>query len=302
MMRLLLRSVLLLLLLPVPCALAATEVINVDYLPLQEAASVARSQLSADGSVAILASRRMLIVDDDADHLEKVRALLKKMDVGAQQYTLHMTMADMAQRSGSQTQLSGQANLGRMAGGWVQVSLQSRHSNSSSSQQFSLRMSAGQPASMEVGTIEPVQQTQQWLSAYGVVSTRSVELVPITSGFTVSARPVGTGQVHLRITPWMQRQDAQLQGQHEILMDLGNTQTPATPPGQLGNMRLDARPVIHSGRRINISGAATELTINTGEEVILAASSGEAKQLGSALLSGNSSVGKRQFVMRLRID
>ena len=293
---------LLLLLLPVTPAMAATDVISVDYLPLEEAATVARSQLSADGSVGILASRRMLIVDDDEAHLQKVRALLKRLDVRAEQYTLHMSIMDVASRTDTQTQLSGSANLGNLPGGWVQLRLHNQHNSSSSSQQFSLRLSAAEPASMEIGTLQPVEETRLWLSAYGITQARSVTMVPITSGFRVLARPAGSEQVHLRIVPWMQRQDMQLQGQHEILMELGSTNAPATPPGQVGRMQLEARPVITQPKRIEISGAATELTISKGEEVEIAASSGEANQLGHALLSRYSSIGKRQFVIRLKID
>jgi len=293
---------LLLLLLPVTHAVAATDVISVDYLPMEEAAAVARSQLSADGSVATLASRRMLIVDDDEAHLKKVRALLKRLDVGSQQYTLHMTMRDVTSRTDKQAQVSGSADLARLPGGWVQLRLQNQHNSSMSSQQFSLRLSAGRPGSMEIGTLEPAEETRLWLSAYGITQARSVNLVPITSGFQVVARPAGADQVHVRIVPWMQRQDMQLQGQHEMLLDLGSTQAPATPPGQTGNMRLNASPVVTPARRIEIGGAATEVTLNRGEEMEIAASTGEARQLGNALLSRNSSIGKRQFVMRLKID
>jgi len=293
---------LLLLLLPVTHAMAATDVISIDYLPLEEAAAVARSQLSADGSVGTLASRRMLIVDDDEAHLQKVRALLKRLDVRAEQYTLHMSMLDVASRTDTQTQLGGSANLGNLTGGWVQMRLHNQHDGSSNSQQFSLRLSAAEPASIEVGTLQPLEETRLWLSAYGITQARSVTMVPITSGFRVTARPAGSDQVHLRIVPWMQRQNVQLQGQHEILLELGSTNAPATPPGQVGNMQLDARPVISQAKSIEISGAATELTIRKGEEVEIAASSGEANQLGHALLSRYTSIGKRQFVMRLKID
>lgn len=294
---------LLLLLLPVTHAMAATDVISVDYLPLQEAAMAARSQLSADGSVGILASRRMLLVDDDDAHLQKVRALLKRLDVRSQQYTLHVTIEDALSNQNKQMQVGGSANFGTLPGGWVQLRLQDQRNRSMNSQQFSLRLSAGQPASMEIGTLEPIEETRIWLSSYGLIQANSVTMTPITSGFHVTARPAGADQVHLRITPWMQRQrDAQLQGQQEMLLDLGNSGAPATPPGQTANMRLNARPVINAGRTIEISGAATEVTVHKGEEVEIAASHGEANRLVEALLSRYSSTGQRQFVIRLRVD
>ncbi|EAU55221.1 hypothetical protein [Mariprofundus ferrooxydans] len=303
MIRRLYTFLLLLMLLPATQAMAATDVITIDYLPLQEAAMAARSQLSPDGSVGILASRRMLLVDDDEAHLKKVRALLKRLDVRSQQYTLHLTIEDVLSNRNSQAQMSGSANLGNLPGGWVQLRLQDQRNRSMNSQQYSLRLSAGQPASMEIGTLEPIEETRVWLSSYGLMQVNSVTMTPITSGFHVTARPAGADQVHLRITPWMQRQqDVQLQGQQEMLLGLGNSSAPATPPGQTANMRLNARPVIKAGRRINISGAATEVTVHKGEEVEIAASHGEANRLGEALLSRYSGTGQRQFVIRLKID
>jgi len=297
-MRLLLRAFFLCLLLPAMQAVAATEIINVDYVPLQEAAAAARSQLSADGSVAILTSRRILIVDDDQAHLRKVRALLKRLDVHAQQYTLHMSMQDIDQRRDRLAQAN--ANIRSLPGGWLRLHLQDQQDSSMNNQRYLLHLSANQTASMEIGTLEPVDQTRLWLSGYGVVQAHSINLIPITSGFNVTARPAGADQVHVRITPWMQRRHAHMQGQHDILLGFGNTQTSGM--GQLGNRQVYTGARLQPGRRIEISGAATELTLHTGQEVEIAASTGEARQLGNALLSRHSSIGKRQFVIRLKID
>ncbi|TLS68584.1 type II and III secretion system family protein [Mariprofundus erugo] len=292
---------LLLVLLPLTSARAATDVVTVDYLPLEEAAAAVRSQLSPAGTVSALASRRMLVIDDDESHLQKARALLKRLDSAPEQYTVRMTLADSSSNRDSRRDISGSAQAGALPGGWMRIQMHNQQNQSMNSQQFSLLLSAGQPASMEVGTIEAVADTRTWLSAYGIVQAQGVELIPVTSGFRVNARPAGNDQVHIRITPWMQRMTTQVQGQHEILIDLGSTAAPGLPPGQVDNMRMNATPTTQS-QRIDISGAATELTIPVNEEVEIAASNGEASQLGEALLSRYSSTGRRNFVIRISVN
>lgn len=291
---------LLLLLLPSP-VLAATDILTVDYLPMEEAAAVVRSQLSATGTVSVLASRRMLVIDDDDSHLQKVRALLKQLDSAPEQYTVRMTLSDSSSNRDSRRDISGGAQAGALPGGWMRIQMHNQHDQSSNSQQFSLLLSAGQPASMEVGTIEPVADIRTWLSAYGIVQSQGVELIPVTSGFRVNARPAGHDQVHIRITPWMQRMSHQVQGQHEVLIDLGSTNAPGMPPQQVGHMQLNATPATQT-QRIDISGAATELTIPVNEEVEIAASNGEANQLGEALLSRYSTIGRRDFMIRISVS
>jgi len=281
-------------------AMADTEVITIDYLPLDEAAAVVKSQLSEDGRVGSMPSRRILIVDDDASHISRVRALLKRLDVHAEQYQLNLEMRDV--RSSKQRQLAGQVQVNSLSGGWVQLSGQYEQGRSSSVNTFLLRLSSGREGSMEVGSLQPVELTRSWLAGYGVVQQQSVELVPITSGFTVMVRPAGEKNVHVRITPWMQRQEGRVSGRQEMLLDMGTTRAPQQPPSAVGNVRLNARPVVQAGRRIVISGAATELDMERGSDVVIAASSGEAKKLGSALLGAYSSVGNHQLEIRLRID
>jgi len=67
-------------------------------------------------------------------------------------------------------------------------------------------------------------------------------------------------------------------------------------------MRLNAQPHLKDQPIIELAGAATELVIPVDESVTIAASSREARQLGNALLSRFSSVGKRQFVIHLRVS
>lgn len=177
-----------------------------------------------------------------------------------------------------------------------------RQSGSQHRQAFQLRISGNQPASMETGVLRSFSRaTRLWLAGYGVIQVNSVEMIPITSGFHIMIRPAGKDQVRVRIVPWMKRAVAQVQGQHEILIDLGNTTKPATPPSNTANMRLNALPGLQAQPTIEITGAATELVIPVDESVTIVASNREAEKLGAALLSRYSSVGKRQFVIHLRV-
>jgi len=216
-------------------AWAATETIEIRFLPMQEAEAAVRSQLSADGRLAVLASRRLLIIEDDAAHIAKARRLLAKLDQAAPQFSASVRMQSVsAERL---RQLTAQAGLDRAGGGWARISLGSGRLQSSSMQQFRLRLSAGKNASIETGTIQAVdRQTRVWLSGYGLMNMDSVEFVPITSGFTIRARPAGADAVRVRIIPWIRREQARLSGSEEMLLDLGTVQAPAHPPGNQANL------------------------------------------------------------------
>jgi len=289
-------------------AYAASEVIEIFFLPIQEAADVARSQLSEQGKVAVISSRRMLILDDDASHLKKAKALLKQLDQPVQQYTAYVEIEDVRSAGGGGTGLSsayistGDQAAKELPGGWARIQLEKSGSHSRNRYSFQLRVTANKPGNIEVGTLQTLNnETRAWLSGYGLVKMNSVELIPITSGFKVQVWPSGTDQVRLRIVPWMQRKSSQVSGQHEMLIDLGTARNPNRPPTNDANMRYNAVPRVQQANIVEISGAATELTIPIDQTVTIAAARNEAGKLGSALLSRHSSIGKRSFVIRVRV-
>jgi len=285
-------------------AQAATETVPVHFLPLHEAAAVARGQLSTQGRVAVLESRRLLILDDDSAHISKARALLKRLDQMPAQYTAYVHIEEAeAFNSKAAGIASARINPDKLPGGWLRIRLTDQQHRFSNRQTFQLRVTANEAGDFEVGSIQPVRlETRQWLSGYGLLRYDSVELVPITSGFRVLLRPVGENQVYVRLVPWMQRSGQQLQGEEEVLLDLGSTNAPATPPANAAALRLNASPKLQNQQVIELAGAATELTVSVGEEVTIAASDHEAEMLGNALLSRHSSAGRKQFVIRLRVD
>lgn len=284
-------------------AFAATDVVNIDYLTLQEAADAARSQLSESGKVAAVPSQRLLILDDDTAHINKAKALLKRLDHAPGQYTAYLSIENIKENSSNSLQTSGAITLGQRPGGWAAVRLQQQKQHSNHRQSFQLRISSQQQGSIETGTIQSfTRATRLWLSGYGVVSANSVELIPVTSGFHITASPAGTGKVRVRIVPWMQRMQANIQGQQEMLIDLGTSNTPTIPAGNSANMRFNAQPRISSQPVIELIGAATELVIPIDQSITIAAANQEAKKFGNALLSRSSNIGKRQFVIHLRIS
>jgi hypothetical protein len=101
----------------------------------------------------------------------------------------------------------------------------------------------------------------------------------------------------------MQNSSRQLiQGEEEILFDLGSTNAPATPHSNSAAVRLNSSPRLKAQQMIELAGAATELTVAVGEEITIAASNHEAAMLGHALLSRHSSAERKQFVIRLKVD
>lgn len=283
-------------------AMAASDLLEVYFLPLKEAADAVKTQLSEQGRVAVVPSRRVLIVDDDRAHIDKAKQLLKRLDHPAGQYTVYVSLEDSAVQRYSQSAASVHAMAGNLTGGWVRLQAGRQHSDSRHRQSFQLRISGQQAASMETGTIQSFNRpTRLWLAGYGVVRADSVEMIPITSGFHVTVTPAGNDKVRVRITPWMQRATAQIRGRNELLYGLGTTKQPATPPSPAANMRLNALPELQAQPAIEIAGAATELVVPVDQSVTIAASSREAGRLGQALLSRYSSAGKRRFVIHFRV-
>jgi len=278
-------------------AQAAREVVEIYFLPLQEAADAARSQLSGDGKVAALPSRHMLILDDDKAHIARAIALLKRLDRQPGQYTAYLNIEESSDDAGRNMQAAAQ-----LPGGWVRLRLGGRNSHAANRQAFQLRISGSRPGRIETSVIRPLPRTHRWLASYGVTEINSVAMTPITSGFNIVVRPAGSDKVRVRITPWMQRADARVRGNQEMLIDLGSAAKPATPPSNSAALRLNARPQLQQQPQIEISGAATELVIPLDQSVTIAAQSQEAEQLAAALLSRHSAVGRRMLVMHLRIS
>jgi hypothetical protein len=285
-------------------AQAATETVSIHFLSMHEAAEVAQSQLSATGQVAVVKSRRLLILNDDQAHIKKAMELLKRLDQMPAQYTAHVSIEELRESHSKTAGVSSaQIDLGALPGGWLRVRIENKKHQSSNRQTFQLRVTANKPGNFEVGNIQPTQlETRQWLSGYGLIRQNSIELVPITSGFRVLLWPAGENLLRVRLVPWMQKASRQLQGEEEMLLDLGSTNTPATPPSNSAALRLNASPRLQKKQVIELAGAATELTVAVGEEVTIAASNHEAEILGRALLSRHSSTGHRQFVIHLRVN
>jgi len=256
-------------------AFAATDIVEVYFLSMQEAADVARSQLSEDGTVAVIASRNMLLIDDDTMHIQKAKAWLKRLDHPPGQYTAYVSIEDDGSATHNALGASGYIASGKLAGGWLIVKLQNQIHSSSQRQSFQLRISGHHPGSMETGEIRAFsRETRRWLSRYGIVRADHVELVRLTSGFNITVTPAGTGQVRVHIVPWMKR----VAGEHQ------------------------PRSALNEAPVIEIAGAATELLIPVETSVTLAAAHQEAAKLSAALLSASGRSGQHQFIIHLRVS
>lgn len=289
----------LLLLLPT-LALAETAVIEVYHLPLQEAESIVKSQLSPSGSVAAMPSRNILVINDKASNIERTKALLKRLDVAAKQYSATIELITLQDNSNRSVTVSA-----RLPGGWVKINMADSKTHLSNRKSYNLYLTSGSPGTIESGTIRPYrQQTRKWLAGYGVIHSSSVELVPITSGFHAMIQPASDGRVHVRITPWMRSLSANstIQGNSEVRIDLGATNNRRQMPHGAAPVHLNTNPTMKQNRVIEMAGAATEITIPVGETVTIAANREEAELLGDALLSSGSGSSKKSFAIRLRVD
>lgn len=247
-----------------PSARADSATIDIHFLTMQEATDLARSQLSPDGRVMALASQRLLVVDDDADHVAAVRALIRRLDVPARTLRVQLSLSSTAQSSSVQLTVHGLA----IPGGWVRLSVGQASLESHEMGMYMLRLLSGGSGRIAAGTIRPVEaETRQWLGAHGIGQATSVTLVPVTAGFSVSARLAGN-QVHLRLQPWLSR----VQG--------GSDERPA----------------------IAIADADTELDVPLGQWVTIGAVQSSARAFGRALLSGRQGDAGRALLIRVRVD
>jgi len=264
---------------------------QVYHLPLSEAAAAVQSQLSPQGSVVPMASRRILVVNDDARHLEQARALLKRLDLPASNLRVHVELLEVERRSLMQLAANGRL----LPGGWLQLQVGASSLRLSQRTRQALLLASGSEGRIEAGELLPVAtRTRNWLRGLGISESQQVELVPITAGFVVSAFAVGE-QATLTLRPWLRRlANPQMDG-NTVIVTGGSGGTPVV---QLGNGQT--KPT--SEQLIEVRAAETTLTLPLGESVLIAAHSDEADELGLALLSLGQSSQNREFLIRLTVE
>lgn len=268
-------------------AMAGTEVVEVYYLPLDEAVSVVQSQLSPQGSVHTLSSRRLLVISDDEPYLSNAKKLLRQLDQPPAQYRVEVELVEMRDTQGSGLAVQSL----QLPGGWVEVRLDRSRSRIVERRRMQLRVTSMQPGHIEAGELRPYRQRiRQWLAGYGVVSVDSVQLEPVTSGFDIRVMRAGAEAVRVQLSPWMRRMAMQGAGQSRTRIDLGK-----------GRVQMRQQPTPAADAPIIIAGAQTELTVRLGETVTVAANGGESALFSQALLGGQSTTISNHLAIRLRV-
>jgi len=252
-------------------ARAETVTLEVMHLPLNEAVAAAQSQLSAEGRIAQLPSRRLLIINDDAAHIDRVRTLLRQLDTAPAQLSIHVEIARKLESDSSRLALAG-----ALPGGWIRLDAAASSTSGNKQRDFMLRASSGTSGHVEAGEIRPVLQSiRQYLTAHGIVAERNVELLNVTGGFDVRPVLLSGDQVRLSIHPWLKEgvPNRGLDSRTGLRIDTGS-------PRAVG---MQAAANATDDGRIMLAEAATELTIKLGEPVVLAANSSAAREFSSAL-------------------
>lgn len=288
-------------LIPALHAKAETATLEVLHLSLQEASDAVKSQLSRQGTVAQLPSRRILIIQDDTGHIERARALLKQLDTPAPQLNVLVTMVE--QETDAETELA--VSSIALPGGWVRLQADHKMRGNNNSQRFRLRVTSGKYGRIEAGHIRTVRPAvRHFISHYGMADAPDLALIPITAGFDVQARLVGKNSVRLHIHPWFERerQKTDIQAQIEILPDLGSTDNTLKPPDTHAPVRLNIQPQRPTHiKHITITEADTELTVRLGETITLAAAHQTAKDFGNAILAYHATVANRLILLHLTV-
>jgi len=250
------------LLLLAPVVWAETATVDVVHLPLAEAASSARSQLSAEGRIVQLPSRRLLIITDEAESIERARELLSKLDVAPAQLAIQVVLSEQSKLDSSRVEISQIV----LPGGWVRLVAAADSKRGDQKRNFMLRTSSGVAGHIEAGEIRVAgQRVREYLTVHGMVSESRLELIHVTGGFDVQATLLGAETARLVIHPWL-------------------------------------RNATQKDRRIKVAQAATELTVKLDETVTLAASRGEAEEFSTALFGIGSLNSKNQLNINVRVS
>jgi hypothetical protein len=292
-------------------AWAETATVEVRYLPLQEAADLVKSQLSSEGKVAQLPSRRLLVIQDDAQHIKEAKAILKRLDVAVPQLSVQVDI-DQEERvskggaklSGGWVQLKAKPNGDRtdfiqlQAGAGTLQNGQKRH--------FSLYLASGKQGHIDAGEVQVAQpEVRQTLTRYGIEDTPDLAFVPITAGFDVQVTLIDDQHARLQIRPWFRRmeQKTDIQAKMEVLPDLGSTSAPQQPPSTSAPMRDNITPAVPKKEHyVWLADAETELVVRLGHPVELAAVSGAAHAFSQTLLSSGFNTSEQTVRFRVQVN
>lgn len=298
-------------------AWAETATVEVRYLPLQEAADLVKSQLSSEGHVAQLPSRRLLVIQDDEKHVKEAKAILKRLDVALPQLSVQVDMDEE-----ESAKLSG----ARLSGGWMrlkskaqskedrdredvirlQAGVESGTLQSGQTRHFSLSIASGKRGHIEAGEIQVARpEVRETLAHYGIEDTPDLAFVPITAGFDVQATLIDDKHARLQIRPWFKRveQKTDIQAKTEMLLDLGSTSAPQQPPGTSAPMRANITPAVPKKKSyVWLADAETELVVRLGRPVVLAAASDAAYAFSQTLLPNGFNTSERRIRLRVQVN
>ncbi|MCD5995550.1 secretin [Pseudomonas sp. CDFA 602] len=157
-------------------ALAATEIVPLNYRTSAELLPVAKSFLGADGSVSAYGNQ--LVVNAESRKIEELRALLTQLDVAPKRLLISVDTSDSSAESSTGSRVITYGTASR-EGGVQQI-----------------QTSEGTPALIQIGQSVPL--TTSSTDAYGY-SQSNTEYRNVTQGFYVTASVTGDN-VHLTIS------------------------------------------------------------------------------------------------------
>lgn len=93
-----------------------------------------------------------------------------------------------------------------------------------------------------------------------------------------------------------------VQGQTELLLDLGDTKNPKQPPSNLADLRLNANPTQKTAAPIYIVHANTEITIPLNQTINILASKQDAQLFSQALFAQHIGTKDTSLLIQIRIE
>lgn len=249
-------------------AVAATEVIPLNYRTAGDLLPVVQSALGNEGRVSAYGNQ--LIVNAPAARIEEIRALLAQLDTQPRRLLISVDSSESSYRDdrgyavdGSVSTGSGRVEIGRgEVGGRDQARIIRRSTDSRGGGTQQVQTSEGYPALIQVGQSVPV--TTRSRDAYGQVYNNT-EYRNVTQGFYVTASLAGD-VVHLDISS---------------NRDRVNQQQPGV---------------------IDIQQADTKVSGRVGEWISIGGSSEQSQADRNGVLRRYSTEGRADMSMRVKVD
>jgi len=281
-----------------PVSNAETASFQIDYLSLEEAEGLVRTQLSSTGRLSAIKTRHLLVVEDDRTHIKKIRRAIHQFDIARSGVFLEASVVGMPKALFN----AGAAVGMDLPGGWKKVPVHTDQQPTTGNRRL---LGSGDVFGLIVGKPRPIRSgIRHWLSRYDFRDRPGLALNSFLAGLDIKVQLLKGRHALLSIRPWIRRE-----GEEHESSAIDRDSGVLVPPGVINTHQsqvwVSAYPFKERGRdekQVEISGAETELVVSVGEPVELAAIRGDAMGFGEAALSSDPEGFSKFLIIRVSVS